>query len=84
MELLAGLALELGAGDEVVAEIRAANTARHVLEVCQREGLTTLTSRICRRVSENCRAHAGGALDVTALLVDFNGALLGAYPENAA
>jgi cobalt-precorrin-5B (C1)-methyltransferase len=80
MELLAGLAAELGGSEAVVAEIRAANTARHVLELCQREGLTGVTSLVCRRVSENCRNHAGGALDVHARLVDFNGTLLGSWP----
>jgi cobalt-precorrin-5B (C1)-methyltransferase len=79
MELLATLAAELGARDDVVGEIRAANTARHVLELCQREQLTAITSLVCRRVSENCRAHAGGALEVHARLVDFNGALLGEH-----
>ena len=84
MELLAALAGELGASSGVVGEIRAANTARHVLELCQREGLTAITSLVCRRVSDSLRAHAGGALDVHANLVDFNGALLGRHPESAA
>jgi cobalt-precorrin-5B (C1)-methyltransferase len=80
MELLAGLAAELGAPAAITDEIRAANTARHVLELCQREGLGGITSLVCRRVSESCRAHAGGALDVHARLVDFNGTLLGSWP----
>jgi cobalt-precorrin-5B (C1)-methyltransferase len=80
MELLAGLARELGASDALQAEIRAANTARHVLELCTANGLTALTSRVCRKVAEHCRQHAGGALDVHAFLVDFDGALLGRHP----
>jgi cobalt-precorrin-5B (C1)-methyltransferase len=79
MELLADLAGELGAGDEIVTQIRAANTARHVLELCAAHQLTAITSLVCRKVSENCRAHAGGALAVHAYLVDFNGALLGSW-----
>jgi cobalt-precorrin-5B (C1)-methyltransferase len=80
MELLATLAAELGARAEILDEIRAANTARHVLELCQREGLGAITSLVCRRVSDHCRAHAGGALEVHARLVDFNGTLLGSWP----
>ncbi|MCA1665006.1 MAG: cobalt-precorrin-5B (C(1))-methyltransferase [Myxococcales bacterium] len=80
MDLLAELAATLGARGEIVSEIRAANTARHVLELCQREGLDGLASLVCRRVSESCRAHAAGALDVHVRLVDFNGTLLGSYP----
>jgi cobalt-precorrin-5B (C1)-methyltransferase len=80
MELLAALAGELGARPEILEEIRGANTARHVLELCAREGLTGIASLICRRVVEHGQRHAGGPLRVDAELVDFNGALLGRHP----
>jgi cobalt-precorrin-5B (C1)-methyltransferase len=80
MELLAALASELGAGQELCAQIHAANTARHVLELCAANGLSGITSLVCRRVVEHSRAHAGGDLEVHALLVDFEGALLGRHP----
>jgi cobalt-precorrin-5B (C1)-methyltransferase len=80
MQLLASLAAELGAGEALVAQIRAANTARHVLELCAASGLVGVTSLVCKRVVEHGRAHAGGDLEVRALLVDFDGALLGRYP----
>jgi cobalt-precorrin-5B (C1)-methyltransferase len=82
MELLAELARELGALPPLQEEIAKANTARHVLELCTQNGLVGITSLVCKRVSDNCRAHAGGQIDVQAQLVDFNGALVGAYPEN--
>jgi cobalt-precorrin-5B (C1)-methyltransferase len=81
MELLAGFAAELGARPEVLAEIRQANTARHVLELCAREGLTGIATLICRKVVEHGTRHAGGKLAVTAVLVDFNGQELGRYPS---
>lgn len=81
MTLLADLALELGAEETLASEIRSANTARHVLELCTAHRLTQITSQVCRRVVENCRRHAGGALEVHAYLVDFDGALLGQYTE---
>lgn len=80
MELLASIAAELGAREEIVAQIRAANTARHVLELCSREGLVGIASGICRRVVEHATRHAGGALDVRVHLVDFNGTELGRHP----
>jgi cobalt-precorrin-5B (C1)-methyltransferase len=80
MEFLASLALELGGSDTLVARIRGANTARHVLELCRDAGLVEITNLICRRVVEHCTRHAAGALDVHAYLVDFGGALLGRYP----
>jgi len=83
MELLASIAAEMGAREEILAQIRAANTARHVLEMCAAEGLTAITSRICARVVAHATEHARsvGALTVQATLVDFNGTLLGRWPE---
>jgi cobalt-precorrin-5B (C1)-methyltransferase len=81
MEFLASLAAELSAPDELVAAIRQANTARHVLELCREAGLIGITSLICKKVAEQCQRHAGGRLIVEASLVDFGGALLGRYPE---
>lgn len=81
MEFLASLAAGLSASDELVAAIRQANTARHVLELCREAGLVGITSRICKKVVEQCQAHAGGTLAVETCLVDFGGSLLGRYPE---
>ncbi len=79
MELLASLAAELGAGEELCAQIRQANTARHALELCSAENIG-IASQVCRRVVGHGTRHAGGRLEVKACLVDFNGALLGEYP----
>jgi cobalt-precorrin-5B (C1)-methyltransferase len=81
MEFLAQLAAESGGSEQVVASVRAANTARHVLELCRDAGLVGITSLVCRKVTEHCARHAGGDLDVHACLVDFGGALLGRYPD---
>jgi cobalt-precorrin-5B (C1)-methyltransferase len=80
MDLLAGIASDLGAGAEIVLAIRAANTARHVLELCGKEGLSGLPGAICRRVAEHGGKHAGFAVDVRVHLVDFDGTELGRYP----
>jgi cobalt-precorrin-5B (C1)-methyltransferase len=80
MDLLATLAGELGAREEIALAIRGANTARHVLELCTAEGLTGIASLLCRRVTVHGARHAGGSLEIHAALVDFNGALLGQWP----
>lgn len=82
MELLASLASQLGANDNLCREIRAASTARRVLELCSAEKLA-IASLICRRVVENGTRHAGGDLEVQAWMVDFEGRLLGHYPPDA-
>jgi cobalt-precorrin-5B (C1)-methyltransferase len=80
MELLASLAAGLGAGDELCAAIRQANTARHVLELCAAAGVIDLTTEVCRKVVEHGTRHAGGKVEVHTDLVDFDGTLLGRYP----
>ncbi|MGD0677347.1 MAG: cobalt-precorrin-5B (C(1))-methyltransferase [Polyangiaceae bacterium] len=81
MALLASIASALGAGGEVVGEIRAANTARHVLELAEREGLTGFGNALCARVVDTLSAHAAAPLDVRAVLVDFEGNVLGRHPH---
>jgi cobalt-precorrin-5B (C1)-methyltransferase len=77
MDLLSTIAAELGAPCDVVAQIRAANTARHVLELAAREGVSGLAPAICARVVDNLSRHAGGAAGIDAVLVDFDGRVLG-------
>jgi cobalt-precorrin-5B (C1)-methyltransferase len=81
LDLLAAIARDAGGDDALVAQIRGANTARHVLELCRAAGLVHVTSRICERAAGHLTRHAGGALAVEVLLVDFGGALLGRSPE---
>jgi cobalt-precorrin-5B (C1)-methyltransferase len=77
MELLAGLAAELGASDSVLADMRQATTARRVLEIALSAGVADITMLVCRRAAENCCRHAGGSLPVEAYLMDFEGGVLG-------
>jgi cobalt-precorrin-5B (C1)-methyltransferase len=83
MPFLASLAEELGGSAGLLASIRGANTARHVLELCREAGLVGVTTLVCRKVVEHCTRHAGGKLEMHTCLVDFGGALLGRYPEPA-
>jgi cobalt-precorrin-5B (C1)-methyltransferase len=81
-ELLASLAGELGADQELRERIRRSNTARHALELCSAEGIA-IASAVCRRAVEHARRHTNNTLEICASLVDFNGVLLGQYPPQA-
>jgi cobalt-precorrin-5B (C1)-methyltransferase len=81
LEFLATLAREAGASEALAAQVRTANTARHVLELCRAEGVVGITRVICERVASHLTRAGGGALAVHVLLVDFGGALLGRYPD---
>jgi cobalt-precorrin-5B (C1)-methyltransferase len=84
MELLGSIAQGLGAAPPIVAEIRAANTARHVLELASRVGLGGLADAICERAAQSLARHAArlpeqreAPLELHVVLVDFEGRALG-------
>lgn len=82
MPLLARFAKELGATDAVVEEILKANTARHVLEICQKHKLEKICSYVCQKVVEALNSFIDKKLQVHCYLVDFGGKTLGQYLEN--
>ncbi len=77
MLFLAEIARECGASPNVIDEVRAANTARHVQEIALREDLRGLFRRLCEMVCERSDALVGGALAVECIIFDFDGSVLG-------
>jgi cobalt-precorrin-5B (C1)-methyltransferase len=54
----------LGGSAAFLEDIRAANTARHGLDLFREAGLIEITTLVCRKVAERCTRHAGGGLEV--------------------
>jgi cobalt-precorrin-5B (C1)-methyltransferase len=75
-ELLAEVAREAQAPAAVIDAATETETARHFFEVCIEHGCTEPLALLCQRARVQCEAHVGGALDVTVLMVDFEGALV--------
>lgn len=73
-ELLAAVALEAHAPQTVVDAATETETARHFFEVCVEHGCTGPLTVLCERARAQCEAHVDGALDVSVLMVDFEGA----------
>lgn len=84
MAFLADLAVEAGADPDLRAEIEAGNTARHVSEILDREGVTGFYDLLARRVVAQAEQATDGAVSAAALITDFNGNLIGRAPEEAA
>ncbi len=79
MELLAALAEGLDAPSELLAQIRTANTARHVLELATKGGAPGLPAAVCAKAARHLGEHARGEIDVHVVLVDFDGTVLGSW-----
>ncbi|MCZ7570898.1 MAG: cobalt-precorrin-5B (C(1))-methyltransferase [Ardenticatenaceae bacterium] len=77
LDFLAEVAERCGARPGAVAEMRAANTARHWMEICERERLPSALQHLTELACQQCFDYARGRLDLEAILVDFNGPVLG-------
>jgi cobalt-precorrin-5B (C1)-methyltransferase len=72
LDLLADLTGQAGAEPGLVAEVRAANTARHAYEVWRHAGLDRAADLLCARVARVLAEFGEGALAVEVYLVDFD------------
>ncbi|MPZ15778.1 MAG: cobalt-precorrin-5B (C(1))-methyltransferase [Chloroflexi bacterium] len=74
---LADVARRSGATDPLLAEIRAANTARHVQELVEAAGVAAFFHTLAQDVADRSHAYVAGKLQVEAVLFDFDGTILG-------
>jgi cobalt-precorrin-5B (C1)-methyltransferase len=81
MEMLSRLAAEQGAAESVQQEILSANTARHVLEICERNNLHGICDLICRHVVDVMTEYVHRDLEIVCHLMDFEGGELGRHPR---
>lgn len=79
---LARIAQEAGAKDDLLARIRAANTAQEVAEMIAARGHLSFFFRLCRRAWSFARGLVGDALSVEILLTGVASEILGRFPKN--
>ena len=84
LDMLADLALEVGADGATASQIRRANTARHVLEICHKSGILDLPAKICQRVAQACGKFARSPLQFDVTMVDFSGNVIGQFASDCA
>lgn len=71
--MLADLARDAGASDEIIASVLESVTARRVLELCDEHGLDAVPRALCAKVVAAARGHSKSAYRVEARLVHFDG-----------
>jgi cobalt-precorrin-5B (C1)-methyltransferase len=81
MEFMARLAAECEAPQNVIEEIRSANTARHVSEIIKKNNIVSYYDLLCRRVFEQMHDYARGQLQIEVVLFEFDGKVIGRYPK---
>jgi cobalt-precorrin-5B (C1)-methyltransferase len=80
MEFMARLAAECKAPPEVVLEIKAANTARHVSEIITKNNIKGYFDLMCKKVHEQMNEHANNQLEIQVVMFEFDGKVIGRYP----
>jgi cobalt-precorrin-5B (C1)-methyltransferase len=81
MNFLAELARGI-ADDEVIEEIKNANTARHISEIIMKHGIKGYFDRICYQVCKKMSKYASEEIEVGAIMFDFDGKVIGSYALN--
>jgi cobalt-precorrin-5B (C1)-methyltransferase len=81
MNFLAELAIRCGANNELVKKIKVANTARHVGELVDQFGLSMFYNVLCKEVYSHLSKYSPSELQIKIILLDFNGKIIGEFPE---
>lgn len=82
MNFLSDLASRSGANKEIVQQIKLANTARHVSELIDQSGLRVFYDILCKEVHNHLTKYSQSQLQLKIILLDFNGKIIGNYPED--
>lgn len=81
MNFLADIAKKVNANENVIEEIKKANTARHVSEIIQKNNITGFFDLICSEVYRHMRNHSEQKVPIDVILFDFEGNILAREPK---
>ena len=81
MNFLADLARKSNAQEEIVEEIKKANTARHVSEIIQKNNIKGFFELICSETYKHMRKYSEEKVPIDVILFDFEGNILARKSE---
>jgi len=81
MEFMAAIASECLASSATLGNIRKANTARHVSEIIEANGVKGFHDAICKRVFDRLSEYSYGRIGIRVVMFDFDGMVKGLYPR---
>jgi len=82
MEFLADLAKKCKASQDVVNNIKKANTARHVYEIVIKENTMDFFDTVCSEVYNQLRKHSEAKFELDVIMFDFDGKVIGIFPKS--
>jgi cobalt-precorrin-5B (C1)-methyltransferase len=81
MLFLSNLAKECGADDNLIMQIKVANTARHVYELINAKHLDFFYFALCDKVRNQLSTLCNSKLNLEIILFDFEGRIIGKSPN---
>lgn len=81
MGFLSEMAKKCGAASSTLDRIKAANTARHVQEIIVEDKVPGFFLSVCNEVHRQMTAHSEGKVEIEVILFDFDGSILGRFPQ---
>ena len=82
MEFLADLATKCKAPENVVKQIREANTARHVFEIINEKKIPGFFDLVCSEVASQLGKHSDNKFKIEVIMFDFDGNVVGLFPKS--
>ncbi|MFQ5969279.1 MAG: cobalt-precorrin-5B (C(1))-methyltransferase [Nitrososphaerales archaeon] len=81
MDFLASVAKECGATEQLINEVKGANTARHVSEIVSSYKLEGYFDKLCEKVHKMMTEHTQDKIQIECVMFDFDGKVIGRYPR---
>lgn len=82
MEFLADLATKCKAPENVIKQIRQANTARHVFEVINEKKILGFFDLVCSEVASQLGKYSDNKFKIEVIMFDFDGNVVGLFPKS--
>jgi cobalt-precorrin-5B (C1)-methyltransferase len=80
MDYLANLASLCVDSDNIINDIKKANTARHVSEIIIRNNIQNFFDLICKQVYIEMYNHSNKSMEIEVFMFSFEGKIIGKYP----
>jgi len=78
---LSELAKQCKASENVVNQVKEANSARHVQEIINEDKVEGFFDLVCTKVYDQMRNHSENKVPIDVILFDFDGKVIGKHPK---
>lgn len=82
MKFLSDLAKRCNAPEDVINEIKKANTARHVFEIINKNSIPDYFDTVCLEAHKQLGKYSDNKFEIEVIMFDFDGKVIGVFPKS--